>query len=49
MPKKRDNADGSITIEFNGYEYNEDVPEGCAACGNPDYPDCKDSCPMFDD
>ena len=23
------------------------VPEGCAACGG-DYPNCKDSCPMFD-
>lgn len=23
--------------------------EGCAACGNPDFPDCKYSCPMFDD
>lgn len=24
------------------------VPEGCAACGNPAYPDCKSSCPLFD-
>lgn len=24
------------------------IPEGCAACGGP-YPDCKWSCPMFDD
>ncbi len=24
-------------------------PAGCRACGNPDYPDCKYSCPMFDD
>ena len=23
------------------------VPEGCVACGG-DYPNCKDSCPMFD-
>ena len=22
---------------------------GCRACGNPAYPDCKASCPMFDD
>ena len=21
----------------------------CKACGNPAYPDCKSSCPMFDD
>lgn len=23
------------------------VPVGCAACGGP-YPNCKDSCPIFD-
>jgi hypothetical protein len=23
-------------------------PAGCQACGNPAYPECKDSCPMFD-
>lgn len=22
---------------------------GCVACGNPAYPDCMDSCPMYDD
>lgn len=22
---------------------------GCRACGNPSYPKCKDSCPLFDD
>ena len=26
----------------------DDMPEGCAACGGP-YPNCKDSCPIFDD
>lgn len=26
----------------------EDIPEGCAACGGP-YPLCKDGCPIFDD
>ena len=26
----------------------EEIPEGCAACGGP-YPSCKVSCPMFDD
>lgn len=25
----------------------DDVPVGCAACGG-DYPNCKDSCPIFD-
>lgn len=24
-------------------------PPGCRACGNPAYPACKISCPMFDD
>ena len=23
--------------------------EGCMACGNPDYPNCKSSCPLCDD
>ncbi len=22
---------------------------GCKACGNPAYPECKDSCPLYDD
>lgn len=25
------------------------VPVGCRACGNPAFPNCKSSCPMFDD
>lgn len=29
-------------------EADYDIPEGCAACGG-DYPNCVDSCPMFDD
>lgn len=29
-------------------EYFDEIPEGCNACGNPDYPKCKYSCPMFD-
>jgi len=38
------------------YVYDEDADEddygddeGCKACGNPAYPHCKDSCPIFDD
>ena len=35
-----------------GYEDVEEekddyIPEGCAACGG-DYPNCTDSCPLFD-
>lgn len=26
----------------------DDIPEGCRACGGP-YPDCADSCSIFDD
>lgn len=26
----------------------EHIPAGCRACGGP-YPNCKSSCPMFDD
>lgn len=28
--------------------YCDEIPVGCAACGG-DYPNCKTSCPMFDD
>lgn len=27
---------------------NDDIPEGCAACGGP-WPDCETSCNIFDD
>ena len=30
-------------------EYEEGGDEGCSACGNPVYPECKSSCPLFDD
>lgn len=26
----------------------EDLLEGCSACGNPVYPNCKSGCNMFD-
>lgn len=26
----------------------EDIPSGCRACGGP-WPNCKDSCPLYDD
>ena len=31
---------------FDDYEDND---VGCTACGNPAYPNCKTSCPLFDD
>jgi len=31
------------------FDIEDDEPgEGCTACGNPAYPRCKDSCPMYD-
>lgn len=44
------------TIDALDYEYenddeeydDDDIPEGCAACGGP-YPQCKTSCKLFDD
>ena len=42
---------GMLMIEnYDKDIYKEDnIPEGCSACGNPSWPDCMDSCPMFDD
>ena len=37
---------------LNSEEYEDEEDDysepGCAACGNPAYPMCKDSCPLFD-
>jgi hypothetical protein len=37
--------------EYGQYYFdNDDGPEeGCRACGNPAWPNCKTSCPMYDD
>jgi len=39
-----------VQLEFDDDDYydDDDIPEGCAACGG-DYPNCADSCPIFDD
>lgn len=44
---------GSLCFDaelFDDYDYEtpDGVPVGCAACGG-DFPNCKTSCPMFDD
>ena len=31
-----------------GTEPRADGEQGCKACGNPSYPECKASCPLFD-
>lgn len=41
---------GNILFEVPGEDNDEDEGDvGCMACGNPAYPNCKDSCPLFDD
>lgn len=40
-----DTSTNEFILEYNN---DDDVPEGCAACGGP-YPDCTSSCPLFDD
>lgn len=43
---------GKVSEAINGMEaefMGDDMPEGCSACGNPAFPDCASSCPMFDD
>jgi len=42
-------ADGSSKLVIHDdFDLDDDIPEGCRACGN-NYPYCKDSCPLFDD
>jgi len=44
------NKNGNICkIRRNSYGDAIYVPVGCRACGNPAYPKCKSSCPLFDD
>lgn len=31
------------------YDDDDDGDAGCKACGNPAYPHCKTSCPLFDE
>lgn len=43
---------GKVNEAINGMEdelMDDDKPEGCVACGNPVFPNCISSCPMFDD
>ena len=47
--KKTYEEDEIITIDWiDDTDDENDVPEGCAACGGP-YPSCRTACPMFDD
>lgn len=33
---------------FDGAEDDDDMPEGCSACGG-DWPNCTTSCPLYDE
>ena len=34
---------------FDDFLGEDEKSEGCAACGNPAYPECQSSCPLYDD
>lgn len=41
-----------ITIVDDEYSYENvygDIPEGCKTCGNSFYPDCRNSCNLYDE
>lgn len=43
---------GKVSEAIYGMEdewMDDNIPEGCAACGNPAFPNCMSGCPMFDD
>lgn len=43
---------GKVSEAIYGMEdelMDDDIPEGCDACGNPAFPDCTIGCPIFDD
>lgn len=47
---KEEYTDWLEEINDEDYEFDdesEDIPAGCRACGG-DYPNCTDSCPMYD-
>lgn len=37
-----------VSDDDDDYGSEDDIPEGCQACGGP-YPNCKSSCSLFDD
>ena len=36
-------------VPLDDYDDDDEGDVGCTACGNPAYPECKSSCPLFDD
>ena len=52
---KNDNEKESLTLgeylasKNRARQIEKRRPAGCSACGNPAYPNCKLSCPLFDD
>ena len=43
-----DDDDDDYTYGYGSDDDDDYIPEGCRACGGP-YPNCKTSCPLFDD
>ena len=39
----------TFVVDLTAEEDDDEPEEGCSACGNPAYPDCKSSFPLFDD
>lgn len=47
--KMEDNGNGVYQCpDCGNIDWDDDIPEGCAACGG-NYPECTSSCPLFDD
>ena len=40
---------GGLAFDGSYFDDEDEGDVGCDACGNPAYPKCKDSCPLFDD
>lgn len=51
MFMRADQFDGDLLFEeeFDNIVYEDEPGVGCTACDNPAFPDCKTSCPAFDD
>jgi len=52
LPWERDEVfsdwEDKLLLELFAQDLDDDIPEGCAACGGP-WPDCETSCKLFDD
>ena len=42
-------GDEITSVQISTVYDDDDGENGCVACGNPAYPNCMSSCPLFDD